>query len=98
MPRTRVRRLHVTGGTGYLGCELRSEAPHATSDRVEIRDAPAVIALLTRIRPHAVIHTAYLQDGPGAWEVTVDGAENVALAAAAAGARLIHLSTDVVFD
>src|SRR5262249_31040796 len=98
MPRTRGRSLHVTGGTGYLGTELRRRAPHATSDRVEIRDAPAVAALLTRIRPEAVIHTAYLQDGPGAWEVTVDGAENVAHAAASVGARLVHLSTDVVFD
>src|SRR5262249_42926430 len=98
MPRTRVRSVHVTGGTGYLGSELRRQAPHATSDRVEIRDAPEVAALLARIRPEVVIHTAYLQDGPRAWEVTVDGAANVALAAAAVGARLIHLSTDVVFD
>ena len=45
-----------------------------------------------------MIHTAYLQDGPGAREITVDGAENVARAAAAVGARLVHLSTDVVFD
>src|SRR5262245_38474088 len=97
MPRTRVRKLHVTGGTGYLGTELRSQAPHATSERVEIRDASAVAALLGRIRPEVVVHTAYLQDGPDAWAVTVDGAENVALAAAAVGARLVHLSTDVVF-
>ncbi len=98
MPRTRVRSLHVTGGTGYLGSELRRQAPHATSERVEIRDAAALAALLTRIRPEVVVHTAYLQDGPFAWEVTVDGAENVARAAAAVGARLVHLSTDVVFD
>ena len=51
-----------------------------------------------RVRPEIVIHTAYLQDGPGAHEITVDGAENVARAAAAVGARLVHLSTDVVFD
>ncbi len=98
MPRTRVPRLHVTGGTGYLGTELRRQAPHATSERVEIRDAAAVDALLTRIQPEVVVHTAYLQDGPGAFEITVDGAENVARAAASVGARLIHLSTDVVFD
>jgi len=98
MPRMRVPRLHVTGGTGYLGSELRRQAPHATSDRVEIRDAAAVDALLTTLRPEVVVHTAYLQDGPGARETTVDGAENVARSAAAVGARLIHLSTDVVFD
>src|SRR5207248_6235687 len=50
------------------------------------------------IAPEAIIHTAYVQDGPDAWAVNVDGADHVARAAAAAGVRLIHLSTDVVFD
>jgi dTDP-4-dehydrorhamnose reductase len=49
------------------------------------------------VRPHAVIHTAYARRGEGAWETNVTGARNVALAAAAMGARLVHLSTDVVF-
>ena len=45
-----------------------------------------------------MIHTAYRQDGEGAGEIVVDGSENVARAAAKIGARLVHLSTDVVFD
>jgi dTDP-4-dehydrorhamnose reductase len=91
-------RLHVTGATGFLGTELRRLAPEATGERVEVRDAEAVLALFRRLEPEVVIHTAYRQEGPGAWEVTVDGAEHVACAAAAVGARLVHLSTDVVFD
>lgn len=91
-------RLHVTGATGFLGSELVRLAPGATGERVEIRDADAVAALFRRLRPEAVIHTAYRQDGPGAWEISTDGSESVARAARAAGARLIHLSTDVVFD
>jgi dTDP-4-dehydrorhamnose reductase len=91
-------KLHVTGATGYLGSELVRRAPDASTERVEIRDAVAVEELLRRVRPETVIHTAYLQDGPGAREITVDGADNVARAAAAVGARLVHLSTDVVFD
>lgn len=91
-------RVHVTGGTGFLGRELRRRAPHVTDERVEIRDGAAVAAVLRRLRPEIVIHTAYRQQGPDAWEITVDGAENVARAARAVGARLIHLSTDVVFD
>jgi len=90
-------RLHVTGASGYLGAEL-VRASGASGERVEIRDAAAVGALFRRLRPDAVIHTAYRQDGEGAREINVDGAENVARAAAAVGARLVHLSTDVVFD
>ena len=91
-------RIHVTGGTGFLGTELLRLAPDTSSERVEIRDAAAARALFERLRPEVVVHTAYLQEGPGAWEITVDGAGNVALAAEAVGARLVHLSTDVVFD
>jgi dTDP-4-dehydrorhamnose reductase len=90
--------LHVTGATGFLGRELLRLAPGATGERVDVRDGDLVEALLTRLRPDAVIHTAYRQDGPGSWAVTVDGAEHVARAAARIRARLVHLSTDVVFD
>ena len=88
----------MTGGTGYLGRELLRQAPGASSERVDVRDAAAVEHLLRRVRPDVVIHTAYRQDGPYAWAVTVNGAEHVARAAAAVGARLVHLSTDVLFD
>jgi dTDP-4-dehydrorhamnose reductase len=91
-------RLHVTGASGFLGSELRRLAPEATGERVEIRDADAVGALMRRLRPEVVLHTAYRQDGPGAREVTVEGTANVARAAREVGARLVHLSTDVVFD
>jgi dTDP-4-dehydrorhamnose reductase len=91
-------RLHVTGASGFLGRELLRLAPDASAERVEIRDAAAVQALLRRVRPEVVIHTAYRQEGEGGWETTVDGAENVALAARQLRARLAHLSTDVVFD
>ena len=51
-----------------------------------------------RLRPACVIHTAYSEYGPAAYATTVEGSVNVARAANANGARLIHLSTDVVFD
>lgn len=91
-------RVYVTGAGGFLGRELALLAPGATTVRVEIRDAEAVHGLLSRLRPEVVIHTAYRQDGEGAREIVVDGSRNVARAAAAVGARLVHLSTDVVFD
>lgn len=91
-------RIHVTGATGFLGVELMRLAPGASGERAEIRDRRAVQALFERRRPEVVLHTAYRQSGEGARSIVVDGSENVALAAHAVGARLVHLSTDVVFD
>ena len=87
--------LLVTGASGYLGSELlrRTDAVGVSSADADIRDSAAVGALFDRLRPRAVIHTAYRRDDRA---TTFDGAVNVA--AAAAGARLVHLSTDVVFD
>jgi dTDP-4-dehydrorhamnose reductase len=60
-----------------------------------VRDSIAVRRELERLRPAAVIHTAYRQDDRA---TTLDGAAAVAGAAATVGARLVHVSSDVIFD
>ena len=106
--------LLVTGGTGYLGSELlRAAGPGAAATyfssqppelpgvewlRLDVRDEEAVGAAFEQARPAAVVHTAYLQEGAEARDTNVLGSAHVAVAAARAGARLVHVSTDVVFD
>jgi dTDP-4-dehydrorhamnose reductase len=93
----------VTGGSGYLGAELLRQAPEAVGTyrtnafpggvRLDVHDADAVARAVDG--HDVVIHTAYVQEDSSVIE---QGAAHVADACAAAGARLLNLSTDVVFD
>lgn len=64
--------------------------------RVDLADRDTTTALVLGLRPDLVVHTAYaVADGERA---IVAVSANVADAAATAGAGLVHLSSDVVFD
>lgn len=101
----------VTGAGGQLGRALLAHAPAdvevaaATSQDLDIADAEAVHAMAMRERPtiivNAAAYTAVDQaeaDPEGAAAVNDQGVANLVAAAAAAGARLAHVSTDFVFD
>jgi dTDP-4-dehydrorhamnose reductase len=97
---------HVARAGAAAGWEVTGTV-HATPapDRawrapvLDVRDAAAVRGVLDAARPDVVIHTAYrMGDDERARSVNVGGAEVVAAAAAGLGARLVHLSTDVVFS
>lgn len=88
--------LLVVGGSGYLGSTLLSLSPSATgtsSSSLDITDRAAVSELVAALRPTVIVNAAYLASS---WAVCADGAANVALAAASAGARLVHISTDAL--
>lgn len=65
---------------------------------LDVGDESAVHALIHALQPAAIIHTAYRKTDPGLWRVTALGAGYVAQAAAQAGARLVHVSSDVLLD
>jgi dTDP-4-dehydrorhamnose reductase len=105
--------LLVIGGSGFLGQRITRQARLAGHDviatghenvpwtagvewrTVDIRRREDVTALALDVRPEVIINAAYRQSD---WETTADGAAHVALAAAAAGARLVHVSSDAVFS
>ena len=68
--------------------------------QLDVREAEAVDGLVDETRPTVILHTAALNPGQGDdfEAVNAEGTGHVASAAATYDARLIHVSTDVLFD
>lgn len=101
----------VTGASGQLGHALRQSPPAGISitacsrEDLDITDSSAVRNRVEAIEPDWIINAAAYTDVEGAesepekaFAVNAEGAGNLAKAAQAVKARLIHVSTDYVFD
>jgi len=105
-------RLLVTGGAGMLGQAVAAAATRLGHDVValsraelDVTDADHVRRVVAAAEPRAVVNCAAWTDvdaaetaEAAATAVNGEGAGNVARAAAEIGARIVHLSTDYVFD
>ena len=108
----RPLKIFVTGANGQLGRDVVRTWTAAGHDvagfgsvGLDVTDRDAVVRMLEHQRPHVVINCAAWtavdaceSDPERAHTVNADGVANVAEGCAAAGARLIHISTDYVFD
>lgn len=101
----------ITGAQGQVGVELQLTAPSGWDvvacgvGELDVTRPDQVAVALARERPSLVIHTAAYtavdaaeRDRDEAVGVNTTGARLIAQAAQQVGARLIHLSTDYVFD
>ena len=105
-------RLLVTGAAGMLGRDVVEAARTAGHEvtglghhELYVTDPKAVRAAVASARPHAAINCAAFTDVDGAEEryedalaINGDGAGHVAAATADAGAAVVQVSTDYVFD
>jgi dTDP-4-dehydrorhamnose reductase len=105
-------KLLVTGAAGMLGHEVVAAAERLGHEVAawdlpgcDLTDGDATLHAVRRLAPRAVINCAAYtnvdaaeSDEATATLVNADAAGNVARACAAAGARLVHVSTDYVFD
>lgn len=100
----------ITGGLGMFGTDLSLHLRERSEDVVAVGSAECDIRSLDAVR--AAVQGVDVVVNAAAWTavdaaetheveafaINAVGARNVALAAAATGARMVHISTDYVFD
>lgn len=101
----------LIGGNSQLGRCIQDRVPNdwsmvtTISSELDITNLNQVDAAIEKYRPDAVINTAAYtavdkaeSDEKQAFLINAVGAKNIALACESANIRLIHISTDYVFD
>ena len=105
-------KILLFGGSGQLGYELSSRAADLSFElispvtkEVDITNRPQVSSLLNTVRPDVVINSAAYtavdkaeEEADRAFLINAEGVRNIAEVCAELTTRLIHVSTDYVFD
>jgi dTDP-4-dehydrorhamnose reductase len=104
-------KILITGGSGQLGRDCTAvlkekyEVTSVASSALDIADQMAVEVLVQDLKPDVILNCAAFTRVDDcetlktpAWKVNVEGAKHLASAAGVLGARMIHISTDYVFD
>jgi dTDP-4-dehydrorhamnose reductase len=101
-------RIYITGHRGQLGRALLARLPEAMGGdlpELDITNPASIDAAVAEAAPDLVIHCAAMTDVDGAardpalgYRINGLGTQNVALAAARAGAALVYISTNEVFS
>ena len=100
------------GGSGQLGFEIQKRAADLNFEvfspdetEVNISEARQVLYLCSQVKPDLILNCAAYtavdkaeQEQDLCFKINAEGARNVAQGAKENGARLIHISTDYVFD
>ena len=108
-----MKKIIITGCNGQLGRELNKfyadkrgfEFINTDVGELDITDIEAVMELARGEKPYAIINCAAYTAVDAcetnkdlAFKVNTLGARNLAIAAQSVDARLVHISTDYIFD
>ena len=106
-------KIFVTGCNGQLGREMNRiyagnrdiELVNTDVDELDITSVDAVMSFAKEVKPYAIINCAAYTAVDAcetnqdlAFKVNTIGPRNLAIAARETGAKLLHVSTDYVFD
>jgi dTDP-4-dehydrorhamnose reductase len=105
------RHVLITGAGGQLGSDLsvlladRGEVQAAGHEELDVTDDAAVAAAMAALSPTLVVNCAAFhnvdlceREEDRSFEVNARAVKRLAQACAAAGAKLVHFSTNYVFD
>ncbi len=104
---SRLARLLLSKGheVSATGRGAQRVAAATSYHPVDLADAAGLKQLVEAVKPNVVVNCGGMtdvdgceKDRPGAWSANVEGPASLAQASNTAGAHLIHVSTDYVFD